>query len=162
MIFQRSVSGVIYYVVFSFRRLLFQPHVCWQYSIFSKSVRYVTTSTYHRNLIKENIITKLQKLYSPPRNSRAGNKSPALFVKKPLCMGDLSLARKIFIERPVTPSEKICFIIFNESPLKMTKKKFFFFQLKSSFRSQDIYFFPLTSWSCRKNSFKIIILNLQT
>ena len=34
--------------------------------------------------IKENIITKLQKLYSLPRNPRAGNKSPALFVKKPL------------------------------------------------------------------------------
>ena len=49
--------------------------------------------------IKENIITKLQKLYSPPRNPRAGNKSPALFVKKPLCTGDLSPARKIFIER---------------------------------------------------------------
>ena len=50
--------------------------------------------------IKENIITKLQKLYSPPRNSQAGNKSPALFVKKPLCTGDLSPTRKIFIERP--------------------------------------------------------------
>ena len=52
--------------------------------------------------IKENIIAKLQKLYSPPRNPRAGNKSPALFVKKPLCTGDLSPARKKFIERPVT------------------------------------------------------------
>ena len=52
--------------------------------------------------IKENIIAKLQKLYSPPRNPRAGNKSPALFVKKPLYTGDLSPARKKFIERPVT------------------------------------------------------------
>ena len=43
--------------------------------------------------IKENIITKLQKLYSPPRNPRAGNKSPTLFVKK-------SPACTIFIERP--------------------------------------------------------------
>ena len=50
--------------------------------------------------IKENIITKLRKLYSPPRNSRAGNKSPMLFVKKPLCTGDLSSTQKIFIERP--------------------------------------------------------------
>ena len=50
--------------------------------------------------IKENIITKLQKLYSPPRNLMAGNKLPTLFLKKPLCAGDLSLARKIFIERP--------------------------------------------------------------
>ena len=51
--------------------------------------------------IKENIITKLQKLYSPPRKPRTGNKSPALFAKKPLCTGDLLPARKIFIERPV-------------------------------------------------------------
>ena len=35
--------------------------------------------------IKETIITKLQKLYSLPRNSRVGIKLPALFVKKPLC-----------------------------------------------------------------------------
>ena len=49
---------------------------------------------------KENVITKLQKLYSPPKNPRAGNKLPVLFVKKPLCMGDLSPGRKIFIERP--------------------------------------------------------------
>ena len=39
--------------------------------------------------IKKNIIIKLQKLYSPPRNPRAGNKSPVLFVEKPLCTGDL-------------------------------------------------------------------------
>ena len=51
--------------------------------------------------IMENIITKLQKLYSPPRYPRVGNKSHALFVKKPLCTGDLLPARKIFIERPV-------------------------------------------------------------
>ena len=34
--------------------------------------------------IKENVITKLEKSYSPPRNSRMGNKLPVLFVKKPL------------------------------------------------------------------------------
>ena len=50
--------------------------------------------------IKEKIFTKLQKLHSPPRNPRAGNKSPALFAKKPLCTGDLSPARKILIESP--------------------------------------------------------------
>ena len=49
---------------------------------------------------KENIITKLQKLYSPPRNPRAGNKLPALFVKNILCTGDLSPTCKIFIGRP--------------------------------------------------------------
>ena len=51
--------------------------------------------------IKEKIITKLQKLYSPPRNPRESNKLPALFVKKALCTGGLSPAHKIFIERPV-------------------------------------------------------------
>ena len=50
--------------------------------------------------IKENIITKLQKLYSPPRNPRVGHKSPVLFVKKPLCMSDLLPPCKIFVERP--------------------------------------------------------------
>ena len=30
----------------------------------------------------------------------AGNKSPALLLKKPLCTGDISPMRKIFIERP--------------------------------------------------------------
>ena len=47
-------------------------------------------------------VTKLQKLYSLPRNLRVGNKSPTPFLKKPLCMGDLSPALKIFIERPVS------------------------------------------------------------
>ena len=49
--------------------------------------------------IKENIITKLQKFYSPAKNPKADNKSHVLFLKKPLCMGDLSPTRKIFIER---------------------------------------------------------------
>ena len=40
--------------------------------------------------IKENIFTKVQKLYSPPRKLKAGNKMPALLLKKPLCTGDLS------------------------------------------------------------------------
>ena len=51
--------------------------------------------------IKENIITKLQKLFSQPRTPMVGNKLPTLFVKKPLCMGDLSPTRKIFTGRPV-------------------------------------------------------------
>ena len=61
--------------------------------------------------IKENIITKLQKLYSLPRNPRAGNKSPALFVKKPLCTGDLSPSCKIFIERPVNVTKNAFFFL---------------------------------------------------
>ena len=51
--------------------------------------------------IKENIITKLQKLYSLPRNLRVGSKSPVVFVKNPPCKGDLLPVRKILIERPV-------------------------------------------------------------
>ena len=50
--------------------------------------------------IKENMITKLQKLYSLLRNHRAGNTFPVLFVKKSLYTDYLWLARKIFIERP--------------------------------------------------------------
>ena len=50
--------------------------------------------------IKENVIAKLQKLYSSPRNLRVGSKSLMLFVKKLLCTGDLSPAYKIFTERP--------------------------------------------------------------
>ena len=57
--------------------------------------------------IKENIITKLQKLYSPTRNSRVGNKLPMLFVKKPHCMRDLSPMRKIFIARPDIVESKL-------------------------------------------------------
>ena len=37
--------------------------------------------------IKENIITTLQKLYSPPRSPRAGNKLPTLFVEKTSLQG---------------------------------------------------------------------------
>ena len=49
--------------------------------------------------IKENIITKLQKSYSPPRNLRADNESPTLFLKKHFCTGNLLPMHKIFIER---------------------------------------------------------------
>ena len=55
----------------------------------------------------EHAITKLQKLYSPPRNLRAGNKSPAPFLEKPLCTGDLLSAREIFIERLPVSSTKL-------------------------------------------------------
>ena len=80
--------------------LLFQPHVFWQYSIISKSIKYVSP-LHIVTYIKESIITKLQKLYSPPRNIRLGNESPALFLKKRSFMGNLSPTCKIFIERSV-------------------------------------------------------------
>ena len=53
------------------------------------------------------IITKWQKLYSPPRKLRAGNQLPVLFLEKLLCTRDLLPACKIFIERlghPCRPS----------------------------------------------------------
>ena len=51
--------------------------------------------------IKENVIAKLQKLWSLPRNLWAGNKSPMLLKKKKtVCTGDLSLVYKIFTGRP--------------------------------------------------------------
>ena len=51
--------------------------------------------------IKENIITKLHKLYSLQRNFSAGNKLPMPFLKKTLCTGNLLPMQKIFIERPI-------------------------------------------------------------
>ena len=50
--------------------------------------------------IKENITTKLDKLYSLRRKPRERNKSPEQLVKKPFCTGDLLPMHKIFIERP--------------------------------------------------------------
>ena len=38
-------------------------------------------------------MTKLQKLYIPPRNLRVGNKLPALFLKKPLPRRFIALAK---------------------------------------------------------------------
>ena len=37
-----------------------------------------------------------------PGNLRLGNKLPALFLKKPLCMGDLLPVHKIVIESPAS------------------------------------------------------------
>ena len=60
--------------------------------------------TWLKTTIKENIITKLQKLYSLPKNLRVDNKLSVLFLKKPLHTGNLWPAHKIFIERPVIAS----------------------------------------------------------
>ena len=61
---------------------------------------------------KQNIITKLQKLYSLLRNLWASNKLPVPISKKPLCTGNLSSVHKIFIERPVMEEKKYdCLIL---------------------------------------------------
>ena len=48
-------------------------------------------------VIKDNIITKL---HSPHRNIRVSHKLAMLFLKKPLCMSNLSPTHKIFIDKP--------------------------------------------------------------
>ena len=59
--------------------------------------------------IKENITTKLQKLYSSPRNLRAVNKSPALVLKKTALQGRfIAGACKILIERPAVVIKESC------------------------------------------------------
>ena len=70
--------------------------------------------------IKENIITKLQILDSPPRNLRVDNKLPAQFLKKPFCTGDLFPARKIFIER-LDEYKKFFDLLTNKFELEKTK-----------------------------------------
>ena len=84
-----SVSGIICYNVFSFHRLAISAAqflvVFDHFWIFNFATLLNVIVTY----IKETIITKLQKLYSPPRNLRIGNKSSMTFFKKPLCTGNL-------------------------------------------------------------------------
>ena len=72
--------------------------------------------------IKENIITKLQKLYSSSRNLWTGNKLCMLFLKS-LCMGDLLPEDKIFIERPVTNGPTATFTLI----VILIQKQFFNF-----------------------------------
>ena len=82
------MSSVISYIVFSFRR----PAI---------SLKYVTLLHIIVTYIKENTIAKLQKLYSQTRNLRAGNILPALFLKEPICTGDLLPTHIKFIDKPV-------------------------------------------------------------
>ena len=76
-----------------------------------KSVKHVAPLHIIVTYIKENIITKLQKLHSLPRNLRAGIKLPTLFLKKPVWTADLVPLCKILIERPVTGCQWSSFCI---------------------------------------------------
>ena len=59
--------------------------------------------------IKENITTKLQKLYSSSRNLRAVNKSPALVLKKTALQGGfIAGACKMLIKRPAVVIKESC------------------------------------------------------
>ena len=73
--------------------------------------------------IKENIITKLQKLYSLHRNLKVGNKQPTLFLKKPLCTCNLLPASKIFIERPKACKQYLVYFK-KQYPVFLTKLTF--------------------------------------
>ena len=55
------------------------------------------SSTYYCDLHSRKYNDKITKIWQP--TLRAGNKSPALFLKKPLCTGNLLPTCKIFIER---------------------------------------------------------------
>ena len=65
-----------------------------------------------------------------------------MFLKEKIYMSkyiSFYLGKEIFIKSlksGFSPSKKVCFIFFNQSPLKLMKNAFF--HLKSSFRSQDI------------------------
>ena len=82
-------SGVFFYVVFNFRRLAISAACFLVVFDHFRICKICRSSACHR-----------EKLYSPPRTLTTDNKSPALFLKNPLCTGDLLPARKIFIERP--------------------------------------------------------------
>ena len=95
--FQCGESRVIFYVAFSFHRLAMSA-ACFLVVFHHFQICEICCySTFIMTYIKEDIITNLQTLYSLPRNLWASNKSPALFLKKPLWMGDLLPMHKIFI-----------------------------------------------------------------
>ena len=111
--------------------------------------------------IKENIISKLQKLYSLSRNPRVGKNLSMLFVKKPLCMSDLSPACKIWPERPVldlSPSH-LCKYSLSTSTLECYAQYivisffvFFKFHLCSTYDSCSISYIGNCSWiDCQNN-----------
>ena len=102
MIFWCSISGAICYEVFSFPRLAISATRFMVVFHIFQNCTICRFSTYHHELRKKNIITKLQKLCSLSRNLRVSNKSHVLFLRKPLCTGDLLPAYKIFFERPDT------------------------------------------------------------
>ena len=94
MICYRSISGVIYYAVFSFHRLLFQPHVFGSIRSFPNLQNMSLLLHIIVTYIKENDY-KITKIIQPTQKPQG---------KKLLCTGDLSPARKIFIERPAERS----------------------------------------------------------
>ena len=95
--FWHSISGIICYIVFSFCRLAISAaHFLEVFNHLQISIMIFIT---------ENIITELNKIYSPSRKLRAGNKLPMLFLKERLRMGDLLHVHKIFIEKPVMQIE---------------------------------------------------------
>ena len=98
---------------------------------------------------KENMIPKLQKLYSLPRNPGASNKSPVLFVKKPLCMGNLSPARKILGQKDPIPyfrqkdPIKVLILTLSSALLKIYRISIFFQTTSQFFSSKFAQLFSV-------------------
>ena len=108
-------------------------------------------------------ITKLQKLYSLPRNLRTGNKSPALFLEKPLCTGDLSPVRKIFIERPAILLQILhhSSLSWHIIPLWILSSYFFYFGLKDPIQIPILrQFWEFTYSSCHFPNHKSVFLQI--
>ena len=55
-------------------------------------------------------------------------------------------------EKPLNSGSHLPKNLLHWKPFKNDEKYFFLFHLKSSFRSQDIWVFVTTFWSCRKSS----------
>ena len=91
-------------------KMIFSVHIlyCRTYSavvfhhfqICKSVLKYVALLHIIVTFIKENVITKLQKLYSPARKFKTGNKLSVLLLKKSLCIDSLLPMYKIFTEKP--------------------------------------------------------------
>ena len=91
----------IAYLVFSFLKLAISGAsflvVFDHFRIFKICCTFTVIVTY----IKENLITKLQRLYSTSTKLRAGNKSPTLFLKKMFAWAIYCLRAQYSLKRSV-------------------------------------------------------------
>ena len=76
------MSSIISYIVLSFHKLAISAaHFLVVFDHFGICKK-CSSSSYHSDILKENVMKKLPKLYSLSTNLMAGNTSPLLFVKK--------------------------------------------------------------------------------
>ena len=81
MIFQHSVSGIISCIVLVFVELLFQLPDFWQYSIISKSVKYVTLLYIIVTYIQKIQLQNYKNHTAHPENSGQAINQPCYFWK---------------------------------------------------------------------------------